>query len=648
MTRMSIRLKLRATFLCLAACFLAFGLLAIDRMATLNHFSTKMEANWIPSILLTGSMSVAIGEYRLAESAHILTTDDKEMAAWEVRLTRLEERIEKWRGQYEPLIDTDYEMIAYRSFQVKYADYLASSKKAVAISRRNDNVDANRMLRDSRPLFEAVNEDLRNLVEINRKEASEAGAESNRVFALSRKLIIIAIAVVVLAALVLAWILERAVSTPIERVAAAVARLAEGKLDGTVAGEERGDEVGRIARAVAGTTAALRSMVEDLNGVIGEARAGNLSVRADPTRHKGDFAGLLIGCNDLVETLTKPLVEVAQVMQKLAGGDLEGRVTGAYDGDLRALKANVNRSLDSLAGLLGELGALGGGLAAGDLRGGIAGNYQGAFAALKADINRGFNQLRELLSVVVEETGQVSVAATQTTAAARQVAQSSAEQMTTLTEVSGAIAQTAAAVNHVADGAASGGALARSAANLALSGRAELATLAEEVEQVAARHGRIDRITTTITRIADKTQVLSINAGIEAARAGDSGRGFGVVAHQIGRLAEEAAEAARDIGTLITEATDGVKRGVGGVAAARSTMEHIADAAGRSDHTAQSIASAITQQSSVVQLLAQRVQELRAAGQGNAGAAEEISATMEELARLVHRTQSHMARFVLD
>ena len=174
-----------------------------------------------------------------------------------------------------------------------------------------------------------------------------------------------------------------------------------------------------------------------------------------------------------------------------------------------------------------------------------------------------------------------------------------------------------------------------------------LTRLAGEIEQIAHRQGGIDRITATITRIADKTQVLSINAGIEAARVGEQGRGFGVVAHEIGRLAEETALAARDIEALILEAGQGVQRTVADVAEARQTMERIAGEAGGAGTASGVIAAAISEQASAVRLLSQRSDELRENGQSTAAAIEEISATMEELARMAHRTRTEMSRFTL-
>ena len=366
------------------------------------------------------------------------------------------------------------------------------------------------------------------------------------------------------------------------------------------------------------------------------------------TELKGEYAELLTGTNELLDVLAQPLAEVAQVMQRLASGDLKGRMAGAYEGDLRALKNNVNRSLDALVSLLTELGTLAAGMAVGDLRRTLERDYQGEFASLKANFNQAGIKLRDALAALAADTTQVSAAVTQTTAAARQVASATANQIGTLGEISAAISQTAAAVDEISIQAGTGSTLSRSTAELAGGGRQVLARLSGEIEEIAQRQSSIDRITATITRIADKTHVLSINAGIEAARVGEHGQGFGVVAHEIGRLAEETAIAARDIEALIIEAARGVQRTVAGVGEARQTMERIAEEAGGAGAASGVIAAAISEQASTVRILSQRSDDLQEIGQSTAAAVEEISVTMEELARMAHRTRTEMSRFTLS
>ena len=90
-----------------------------------------------------------------------------------------------------------------------------------------------------------------------------------------------------------------------------------------------------------------------------------------------------------------------------------------------------------------------------------------------------------------------------------------------------------------------------------------------------------------------------------------------------------------------------MKSSVVGVAGARAAVERLGVAVEQSGVAAQAIAAAIAQQSAAIQMVSQRLNELDREGQSNAGAAEEISATMEELSRIIHRTRAQVARFTL-
>lgn len=647
MSKISIAARLRLSFLAMAVFFLSFGLMVLHRMALMDEEANAIEVNWLPSIIATGAINTATSDYRIAKAMHMLAEDPAEMGHWETEITRLERDIAAWRTKYEPLIASETERSVYQEFTRDYETYLAASRASIEKSRQGEKSAALQELKTGHALFLHFSSDLERIIALNQSGADEAIHANNRLYHRSRTLMIIVAGIVVLAALAFMTYFERAISRPLAGLTLAIRRLAEGDLSGEPAGLQRADEIGQIARAVAAITGAIRTLTGDLRTLIEAARAGALSARADQGAHRGDYALLLSGINDLIEALGRPLGEVAGVMQKLAAGDLGGRISGAYEGELRALKANVNRSLDALVGLLRELGGTADGLAHADLTRSVTGTYQGEFAAIKADTNQALADLRELIGALAAGTEQVAVAATETSAAAQQVANGSNQQLMTLNDVSAAVAQTAGAIAEVSTHAERGSGLARSSAESAEAGQSELARLIELVETIAAGYARMQQITAKITRIADKTHVLSLNAGIEAARAGDRGLGFGIVAEQIGRLAEDAAVAARDIEILITDAVQSTQRGAAAAAAARSAVARIVVTARESDRAAQGIAAAITEQSAAVQVLAQRVTDLRGAGEGNAGAAAQIGATMEELSRMVHTIETRVRRFAL-
>ena len=243
-------------------------------------------------------------------------------------------------------------------------------------------------------------------------------------------------------------------------------------------------------------------------------------------------------------------------------------------------------------------------------------------------------QFRETLLAFATDADHVSSAAVQTSAAAQQVARTSVTQMHTLTQIAKAIEAVSSSMTRIASNAEASNTLTRGVVELVSTGSERLSNLIAAVQRIAESQNRVERITDTITRIADKTHVLAINAGLEAARAGEHGIGFGFVAQQIGKLAEDAAVAARDIAAIITTAVDDIGRSAQDADAASAAIGEVVTATRKAGVNVAAITEAIAAQSDEIVDLSRRIEDLQAGGQETAAAAEEISVTMDNLVRL--------------
>ena len=444
----------------------------------------------------------------------------------------------------------------------------------------------------------------------------------------------------IMMSIALSYYIIRMITVPLNYANRAITQMAVGNLDVDIVDAGIHDEVGMIITSTAAIAQTLKAVSQDLNLQITAAKDGALSVRADSSIHPGSFGEIVEGVNALFDTLTEPMTEIASVMAKLASGDIRGRINGDYQGELRALKGNVNRSLDALVTLLDAISAFSSALAIGDLTKSVDGAFQGEFASIKQNLNSAAEQLRNVLISVIETTTNVSVSAAQTTAASSEVSRHASSQMLTLTDVSGAIEQTVSAIAEIAQAADRGSNLARNAVNAAESGQTTLINLTDAVHNVASKNKRITQISDLIENIADKTYVLALNAGLEALRAGDHGAGFGLIAHKITSLAEEVAEATRSIKQLIGEATDSVQQGVDGSIEAQSSIKSIVELSQQNGLNVQAIAASIEEQSSMMKMLKERVEELKLVGNTTASAAEEISMTMKALESMTQQLKS--------
>ena len=251
------------------------------------------------------------------------------------------------------------------------------------------------------------------------------------------------------------------------------------------------------------------------------------------------------------------------------------------------------------------------------------------------------NALRELS----QNTTQVAGGATQASNAIGQVAEGAQTQIDDLNQIAEAMQQTSLSIAEAAQTTREASEEAAAAARLVDEGRKRMESMLRISRGIAEDSKRINRISDAITRIANETHMLSLNASIEAARAGDQGKGFAVVAQQVGQLAEDAAESAQEILALAKQAEADAARSVEAAETMGHAMEEIAERVSDSDAMVRSVATAVEEQRASVARIEVNVGSLREIGQGNATAAEEITATMIELSKLAQRSRDQVDRF---
>ena len=275
----------------------------------------------------------------------------------------------------------------------------------------------------------------------------------------------------------------------------------------------------------------------------------------------------------------------------------------------------------------------------------------------------GFNILIEtfqgIIGKVVFDAQRVAAAANELAKHARAVAEGSDQQHTAADQMSRAIVEMTAGVNAIADNAGQTAANAQEARGLSDEGVRIVGDASEEIERIARsveqsatviaglgeRSEAISSIVQVIKDIADQTNLLALNAAIEAARAGEQGRGFAVVADEVRKLAERTSTATNEISTMISAIQEETRAAIRSIhdgsqqahvgaelaSKAAQSLERINAGAQETMEKVDGIAAAITQQSREAENVVGHVRNIMdMVEQNRTGAAE----TLEEAKKL--------------
>ena len=267
------------------------------------------------------------------------------------------------------------------------------------------------------------------------------------------------------------------------------------------------------------------------------------------------------------------------------------------------------------------------------------------FSHLAAGFNRMTDELTALVGQAQKSSAQVSTSVTEIAATSKQQQATAAETAATTTEIGVTSREIFATSRDLVRTMNEVSLVSEQAATLAGSGQSGLTRMEDTMQDVMdaagsvsgklailnEKAGNINQVVTTITKVADQTNLLSLNAAIEAEKAGEYGRGFSVVATEIRRLADQTAVATYDIELMVKEIQSAVAAGVMG-------MDKFSDQVRRGMSEVQQVGTQLSQIIAQVQALAPRFQMVNEGMQAQANSAEQINQALLQLSEAAQQT----------
>ena len=241
------------------------------------------------------------------------------------------------------------------------------------------------------------------------------------------------------------------------------------------------------------------------------------------------------------------------------------------------------------------------------------------------------NNLRRLVVDVRSGIESVSTASAEIAAGNQDLSSRTEEQASSLQQTAASMEQLTSNVQNSANNAQQASQYAQAASTAATRGGEVVGGVVNTMDEISTASRKIADIIGVIDGIAFQTNILALNAAVEAARAGEQGRGFAVVAGEVRSLAQRAAQAAREIKTLIGDSVGKVEAGSHQVNAAGVAMKEIVEQVSRVSDLINEISSASAEQSSGIGQVNDAVSQMDQVTQQNAALVEQSAAAATSL-----------------
>lgn len=211
------------------------------------------------------------------------------------------------------------------------------------------------------------------------------------------------------------------------------------------------------------------------------------------------------------------------------------------------------------------------------------------------------------------------------------LAEGSSEQAASIQETSSTLEESSSMVHQTTQNTKEAEILARKAKEAADKGNSEMGVMLDAMQELKRSSGEISKIIKVIDEIAFQTNILSLNAAVEAARAGDAGKGFAVVAEEVRNLAQRSAQAAKDTATIIESNIDLSEKCLAITDQVNNSLSEITDESSKVSELLSEISTASQEQEIGISQINQAISQMEHVLQGNASTAQETATSADAL-----------------
>ena len=662
--------KLLLGFVLVAVIASIIGVLGISNINAIDKSDTEMYENMTVPIAQMSDISTYFQRVRVNTREVVIANTNEEINEYVGKIQDYRDSIDAIGKLFEVKIISDEMKAAFQDFRDTRVEYGRDLDVLVGLAKENRDDEAMALLKgvmaaSSRAEMNAIAK----IIDMKEADANAKSVANSELASTATTMMMIIMSLGFLISIGLGIFISKIISKPLNQLTVVAGKVAVGEIEVDVKQDTK-DEIGmlmgafntlienvkmqvsvaeKISEGDLNVDVKVKSdkdvlnqsfvkVVKTLRDLVSEATMlskagveGRLTTRGNASNFKGGYKEIVQGVNETLDAVIKPVQDGARVMDEFATGDFTGRVTAEYKGEHQLIKNSINKMGESVSSII--------------------------------------NQVKEAVAATASAANEISSSTEQMAAGAQ-------EQSSQATEVAGAVEQmtktifeTTKNTGQATEASKNAGKSAKEGGHVVeetISGMNRIADVvrksADTVQALGKSSDQIGEIVQVIDDIADQTNLLALNAAIEAARAGEQGRGFAVVADEVRKLAERTTKATKEIATMIKQiqkdtngAVDSMQQGTKEVEAGKllaekagTSLQEIIHGAEKVVDIVSQVAAASEEQSSAAEQISKNIESISSVTTQSASGIQQIAHASEDLNRLTLNLQELIAQFKVE
>ncbi|HEX2926105.1 MAG TPA: methyl-accepting chemotaxis protein [Ruminiclostridium sp.] len=664
------RTKLILGFLSVVFITCIVGYIAVINISTLNDRDTFLYEKTTRPIVSLGKIGFSFNKIGGNTRDLFLADNPEGIALAKKKIYVSSDSIKNQINEYARTFTDKQDEIEYNKFNQVYAWYFRELQKIIEMVENNQKQEAWTFFKgEHHKSLNATRQQIQKMTDFKIKAAQKASEENTAISKTITYHLMAWVIAGIIIAMAFGLFIAKIINDPVKRLVSAADKLSSGNINLAV-NPKTCDELGELehsfgimieniksqvhavekiamgetaveirvkseddvlSKSIVKVAGTIRNLVFETLALSQAAVEGKLHIRGHVENFQGVYNEIIAGVNTTLDTVVKPIDESSKILEQIASGNLTVRMTGDYKGDYSLIKNSINRLVESF--------------------------------------NDALKDVAQAVQATADASRQISASSEVMASGAQKQSIQTTEVASAVEEMTSTIIETTHNSLKAVEAAKDAGVIAKEGGevvNQTIEGMNRVALVvkksAETVESLGKSSDEIGEIIQVIDDIADQTNLLALNAAIEAARAGEQGRGFAVVADEVRKLAERTTKATKEIADMIKNIQRDTSEAVVSMKEGTSEVEKGKELANKAGKALQQIitgsedvvniisllATASEQQSITAEEISKNIEAINNITTDNAAGVQQIANSSEDLGRLTVNLQEMISKFKIE